>query len=80
MGGRTVSLQDAAGIARLIALWDSPGYDEGAPLPADGQADDDSATWCVWEGGPFVHHARASAARCDRWWREDRKTETDKED
>jgi len=57
----------AADIDRLIALWDSPDYDDGAPLPADQQADDDSATWCVWEGGPFAHHARSSAQRFDRW-------------
>lgn len=53
-------------IDRLIALWDSPDYDDGGPLPADQQADDDSATWCVWEGGPFAHHARTSARRRDR--------------
>lgn len=63
-------------IDRLIALWDSPDYDDGGPLPADQQADDDSATWCVWEGGPFAEHARTSAHRFDRWWRENAATPT----
>lgn len=65
-----------ADIDRLIALWDSPDCDDGDPLPAEQQADDDSATWCVWEGGPFAHHARASAHRFDRRWRENGDTGT----
>lgn len=68
-----------ADVARLIALFDSPDYDTGGPLPPEQQADDDSGVWCIWEGGPLAHHARASAARCERWWRENRKTETDKD-
>jgi hypothetical protein len=60
----------------LIALFDSPDYDDGGPLPAEQQADEDSATWCVWEGGPFVAHARASARRFDRRWRENAATPT----
>lgn len=71
MTGRPVPRsQLPADIAALIALWDSPDYDTGGPLPAEEQADEDSATWCVWEGGSFVHYARASAHRFDRWWRE----------
>jgi hypothetical protein len=67
MTGRPVPrAQLPADIDRLIALWDSPDYDTGGPLPAEQQADDDSATWCVWEGGPFVHHAQSSARRFDR--------------
>lgn len=70
----------APDIARLIAVFNSPDYDTGGPVPPEWETDpDDVGVWVIWEGGPLVASAKASAARCERWWRENSKTETDKE-
>lgn len=69
-----------ADIARLIALWESPDYDTGGPVPPDWETDlDDAGVWAISRGGPMAASHDASARRCDRWWRQNRKTETDKE-
>jgi hypothetical protein len=80
MGGRSVSTTEGDDIARLIALWDSPDYNTGGPVPPKQETDpEDAGMWAIWGGGPMVAAHRASAARCDRWWRENGKTESDKE-
>ena len=66
----------APDIARLIALWTSPDYDTGGPVPPGWEtAPDDASVWAIARGGPMAAGHQASAARCDRWWRENGNTE-----
>lgn len=70
----------SAEITRLIALWTSPNYDTGGPVPPGWETDpDDAGVWAISRGGPMAAGHQASTARCERWWRENGKTETDKE-
>jgi len=67
-------------IARLIALWDSPDYDTGDPVPSGWETDpDDAGVWAISRGGPMAAGHQASAARCERWWRENGKAGTGEE-
>lgn len=73
-------MEPAPDLARLIALWESPAYDTGGPVLLGWETDpDDLGVWAISGGGPIAASHKASAARCERWWRENGNTETDKE-
>jgi hypothetical protein len=81
VGGRSVNAAEDDNIARLIALWSSPGYDTGGPVPPGWETcPDDAGVWAIARGGPMAAGHQASAARCERRWRENGNTETGKED
>jgi len=75
-----VSAAENDNIARLDARQDSPDYDTGGPVPPGWETNpDDVGVWAIARGGLMPAEHQASAARCDRWWRENGNTETDKE-